>query len=67
MGILAGGGLVPESVPALQAVGVREFHASCRSDVAGDVEPKLTELGFALGNPRATDVARVRAYISAIA
>ncbi|NKJ40881.1 copper homeostasis protein CutC [Novosphingobium sp. SG720] len=68
--IMAGGGLDPAVVAALRAVGVTEFHASCRVAVSWpgpDADlARLVALGFAADQPaRQTDPARVAAFRAA--
>ncbi|MBT0667948.1 copper homeostasis protein CutC [Novosphingobium profundi] len=63
--LMAGGGLQPEVVAALKAVGIGEFHASCREVSSVPFDPRLRELGFAAGAARCTDLARVRAFVAA--
>lgn len=65
--ILAGGGLDPAAVQALRAVGVAEFHASCRVECPDPGDARLVALGFQDGPARRTDPARVRAFRAALA
>lgn len=66
--IMAGGGLEVGAIAALRAVGLREFHASCRSPVPkACVDARLIELGFQAGRGRQTDTARVAAFAAATA
>lgn len=62
--LLAGGGLVPEAIAALRAVGVQEFHASCRMARQETVDERLLELGFSAGPPRETDIDRIAQYVA---
>lgn len=68
--VMAGGGLDLPGVAALRAVGVVEFHASCRMPMpvpaAPDGQDRLVALGFVADRPpRRTDPARVAAFRAA--
>ncbi len=63
--LMAGGGLRPDAIAALREAGVREFHASARTPVAGTPDARLLELGFLAGQDQRTERSRVRAYVEA--
>lgn len=64
--VMAGAGVTPDTASALlAATGVPALHASARV-AAGDVDPRLIELGFANAPRRHTDTATVAALRSAL-
>lgn len=62
--IMAGSGVSAATIPALAQAGITDFHASCSR--AGQIDPQLLQMGFAIRPPRETDAAQVQAMLAAV-
>ncbi|MDQ0456460.1 copper homeostasis protein CutC [Rhizobium paknamense] len=62
--LMPGGGMRPEHVPAFHALGIRQFHASCRKKLA--IVDELVRSGFAAQSAGETSVETVTAFRQAL-